>query len=179
MTETYIKNTTHKELTSAVRGELTYDDKVIEKIVGLALENVDGLLGVNSGFLANLKDKLVNSDSVRDGVNVEVGKKEVAVDLDIVVEYQKHVPTIFDAIKSVVENEVKRMTDLEVIEINVKVVDIKTKEQFEADKVSLQDKVTEVARSTSEFTSKQVDNVKASVGTGVEKVQEQTEPRVK
>lgn len=71
------------------------------------------------------------------------------------------------------------MTDLEVIEVNVKVVDIKTKEQFEADKVSLQDKVTEVARSTSEFTSKQVDNVKASVGAGVEKVQEQTEPRVK
>lgn len=179
MTETYIKNTTHKEPTSAVRGELTYDDKVIEKIVGLALENVDGLLGINGGFLANLKDKLVNSDSVRDGVNVEVGKKEVAVDLDIVAEYQKHVPTIFDAIKSVVENEVKRMTDLEVIEVNVKVVDIKTKEQFEADKVSLQDKVTEVARSTSEFTSKQVDNVKASVGAGVEKVQEQTEPRVK
>lgn len=71
------------------------------------------------------------------------------------------------------------MTDLEVIEVNVKVVDIKTKEQFEADKVSLQDKVTEVARSTSEFTSKQVDNVKASVGADVEKVQEQTEPRVK
>ncbi|HES4186282.1 TPA: Asp23/Gls24 family envelope stress response protein, partial [Streptococcus pyogenes] len=69
MTETYIKNTS-KDLTSAIRGQLTYDDKVIEKIVGLALENVDGLLGVNGGFFANLKDKLVNTESVRDGVNV-------------------------------------------------------------------------------------------------------------
>ena len=43
MTETYIKNTS-KDLTPSIRGELTYDDKVIEKIVGLALENVDGLL---------------------------------------------------------------------------------------------------------------------------------------
>ena len=58
MTETYIKNTT-KDLAPSIRGELTYEDKVIEKIVGLALENVDGLLGVNGGFLANLKDKLV------------------------------------------------------------------------------------------------------------------------
>lgn len=178
MTETFIKNTT-KDLAPSIRGELTYEDKVIEKIVGLALENVDGLLGVNGGFLANLKDKLVNTESVRDGVNVEVGKKQVAVDLDIVAEYQKHVPTIYDAIKSIVEKEVKKMTDLDVIEVNVKVVDIKTKAQFDAEKVSLQDKVTDMARSTSEFTSHQVENVKTSVGTGVEKLQDQqAEPRV-
>ncbi|WP_218661836.1 Asp23/Gls24 family envelope stress response protein [Streptococcus dysgalactiae] len=178
MTETYIKNTT-KDLAPSIRGELTYEDKVIEKIVGLALENVDGLLGVNGGFLANLKDKLVNTESVRDGVNVEVGKKQVAVDLDIVAEYQKHVPTIYDAIKSIVEKEVKKMTDLDVIEVNVKVVDIKTKAQFDAEKVSLQDKVTDMARSTSEFTSHQVENVKTSVGAGVENLQDQqAEPRV-
>ncbi len=80
MTETYIKNTS-KDLTSAIRGQLTYDDKVIEKIVGLALENVDGLLGVNGGFFANLKDKLVNTESVRDGVNVEVGKNKLPLTL--------------------------------------------------------------------------------------------------
>ncbi|EHI69596.1 Asp23/Gls24 family envelope stress response protein [Streptococcus ictaluri] len=174
MTETYIKNT-NQDFAPVIRGELTYEDKVIEKIVGLALENVDGLLGVSGGFFANLKDKLVNTESVRDGVNVEVGKKQVAVDLDIVAEYQKHVPTIYDAIKSIVEEEVKKMTDLDVIEVNVKVVDIKTKEQFEAEKVSLQDKVSEVAKSTSEFTSQQVGNMKS----GVEKMQDQqAEPRV-
>ena len=37
------------------------------------------------------------------------------------------------------------MTDLEVVEVNVNVVDIKTKEQHEADSVSLQDRVTDVA----------------------------------
>ncbi|KGR73059.1 Asp23/Gls24 family envelope stress response protein [Streptococcus phocae subsp. phocae] len=179
MTETYIKNT-KPELAPVIRGELTYEDKVIEKIVGLALESVDGLLGVSGGFFSNLKDKLVNTDSVRDGVNVEVGKKQVAIDLDIVAEYQKHVPTIYDAIKAVVEEEVKKMTDLDVIEVNVKVVDIKTRQQFEAEKVSLQDKMTEVAKSTSDFTSQQVDNVKSSVGAGVEKIQDQqAEPRVK
>ena len=35
------------------------------------------------------------------------------------------------------------MTDLDVVEVNVEVVDIKTREQYEADSVSLQDKVTD------------------------------------
>lgn len=172
MTDTFIKNTQPTQ-TPTIRGELTYENKVIEKIVGLAIEHIDGLLAVNGGYLSNIKNKLVNTDSVRDGVNVEVGKKQVAVDLDIIAEYQKHVPTIFDEIKAIVETEVKKMTDLDVIEVNVNVVDIKTKEQYEADKVTLQDKVTDAAHATSQFTSKQIGNVKSATYNAVS-----TEPRV-
>ncbi len=179
MTETYIKNTTKNSGTTAVRGELTFEDKVIEKIVGIAIEHVDGLLAVNGGFFSNLKNSVVNSDSVTDGVNVEVGKKQVAVDLDIVAEYQKHVPTIFADIKKVVEAEVKRMTDLEVVEVNVNVVDIKTRAQHEEDSVTLQDRVTNAAQATGEFASNQVSNVKSAVGSGVDKVEDmKSEPRV-
>ncbi|HFI0832599.1 Asp23/Gls24 family envelope stress response protein [Streptococcus suis] len=142
--------------TQVINGELTYADKVIEKIVGLALESVDGLLAVDGGFLANLKDKLVNTENVRSGVNVEVGKKQVAVDLSIVAEYQKHLPTIYKAIQTVVESEVKRMTDLEVVEINVEVSDIKTRAQFEADSISLQDRVSDATQSVADFTGSQV-----------------------
>lgn len=172
MTDTFIKNTQPTQ-TPTIRGELTYENKVIEKIVGLAIEHIDGLLAVNGGYLSNIKNKLVNTDSVRDGVNVEVGKKQVAVDLDIIAEYQKHVPTIFDEIKAIVETEVKKMTELDVIEVNVNVVDIKTKEQHEADKVTLQDKVTDAAHATSLFTSKQIGNVKSATDNAVS-----TEPRV-
>ncbi|MGT2910239.1 Asp23/Gls24 family envelope stress response protein [Streptococcus cameli] len=176
---TYIKDTTPKA-PEKMRGELTFDDKVIEKIVGLALVNIDGLLAVDGGFLANIKDKLINTDTVRDGVSVEVGKEQVAIDLNIVAEYQKHLPTIYDNIKQIVETEVKRMTDLDVIEVNVKVVDIKTRAQYEEDSVSLQDRVADAAHATGEFASHQVDNVKTAVGTGIEKVEDmQAEPRVK
>ncbi|WNZ89035.1 Asp23/Gls24 family envelope stress response protein [Streptococcus iniae] len=175
MTETFIKNT--QTTASSINGQLTFEDKVIEKIVGLAIETVDGLLAVNGGFFSNIKEKLVNTNSVRDGVNVEVGKKQVAVDLDIIAEYQKHVPTIFEEIKTIIEKEVKQMTDLDVIEVNVNVVDIKTRTQHEADSVSLQDKVADLAQATSQFTSKQVSNVKSTVDNGVENLQ--TEPRVK
>ncbi|TWT11027.1 Asp23/Gls24 family envelope stress response protein [Streptococcus sp. sy004] len=165
---------------AAIQGELTYEDKVIEKIVGLAISSVDGLLAVSGGFFANLKDKVINSDNVTTGVNVEVGKKQVAIDLDIVAEYQKHIPTIFSEIKSVVEQEVKKMTDLDVVEVNVKVIDIKTKAQHEADSVSLQDRVSNVAESTGDFASEQANKLKAAVGNSTEKVKDSiAEPRVK
>ncbi|WP_170240403.1 Asp23/Gls24 family envelope stress response protein [Streptococcus hyovaginalis] len=163
----------------SVRGQLTYEDKVIEKIVGLAVEHVNGLLAVNGGFFSNIKDKLINTDNVTDGVNVEVGTKQVAVDLDAVVEYQQHVPTIFDQIKKVVQNEITKMTDLDVVEVNVNVVDIKTRAQHEADSVSLQDRVTSGAQATTEFVSNQYDNAKDAVSNGVDRVQENREPRVK
>ena len=158
--------------TDAVKGELTYEDKVIQKIIGLSLEKVDGLLAVDGGFFSNLADKIVNTDNVANGVNVEVGKEQVAVDLNVVVEYQKNVPDLYKHIKEVVAEQVSKITDLEVIEVNVNVVDIKTKEQHEADSVSLQDRVTGVVESTGEFASEQFENVKTGLGNGFSAVKE-------
>ena len=158
--------------TNAVKGELTYEDKVIQKIIGLSLEKVDGLLAVDGGFFSNLADKIVNTDHVGNGVNVEVGKEQVAVDLNVVVEYQKNVPDLYKHIKEVVVSQVSKITDLEVVEVNVNVVDIKTKEQHEADSVSLQDRVTGVVESTGEFASEQFENVKTGLGNGFSAVKE-------
>ena len=155
-----------------IKGELTYEDKVIQKIIGLSLENVSGLLGIDGGFFSNLKEKIVNSEDVTSGVNVEVGKTQVAVDLNVIVEYQKNVPALYSEIREIVSSEVAKMTDLEVVEINVNVVDIKTKEQHEADSVSLQDRVSDVAESTGEFASEQFEKAKSGLGSGFSTVQE-------
>lgn len=155
-----------------VKGELTYEDKVIQKIIGLSLEKVPGLLDVDGGFFSNLTEKIINTDNVTHGVNVEVGKEQVAVDLNVVAEYQKNVPALYKEIKKVVAEEVSKMTDLEVVEVNVNVVDIKTKEQHEADSVSLQDRVTDVAESTGEFASEQFEKAKSGISGGFSAVQE-------
>ena len=162
----------------AVKGELTYEDKVIQKIIGLSLEKVDGLLAVDGGFFSNLTDKIINTDHVGNGVNVEVGKEQVAVDLNVVVEYQKNVPDLYKHIKEVVVSQDSKITDLEVVEVNVNVVDIKTKEQHEADSVSLQDRVTGVVESTGEFASEQFENVKTGLGNGFSAVKEKVDEGV-
>ena len=168
------KNATEKQdvVSKDVRGELTYEDKVIQKIIGLSLDKVPGLLHVDGGFFSNLTEKIVNTNDVTHGVNVEVGKEQVAVDLNVIVEYRKNVPTLYKEIKDVIVSEVAKMTDLEVVEVNVNVVDIKTKEQHEADSVSLQDRVTDVAESTGEFASEQFSRVKSGIGSGVAVAQE-------
>ena len=161
-------NTNTQNVTTDIKGELSYDNKVVQKIIGLALEHVDGLLAIDGGFFSNLADKIVNTDNVTTGVNVEVGKEQVAVDLNVVVEYKKNVPDLYKEIKRVVSKEISDMTSLEVVEV----VDIKTKEQHEADSVSLQDHVTNFAESTGEFASDTFEKAKEGIGSGVAVVTE-------
>ena len=168
-------NVEKKELTtsnSEAKGELTFDNDVIKKIIGQALENVPGLLAVDGGFFSNLTDKLINTDNVTSGVNIEVGKEQVAVDLNIIVEYKKNVPEIFEEIKRVITTDIDEMTGLEVVEVNVNVIDIKTKEQHEADSVSLQDRVSNVVESTGEFASDTFTSAKAGISDGFSTVKE-------
>ena len=54
------------------------------------------------------------------------------MDLKVVVEYQRNIPELYKKIKEIVVSEISNMTNLEVVEVNVDVVDIKTKEQHEA-----------------------------------------------
>ncbi|MGX9825385.1 Asp23/Gls24 family envelope stress response protein, partial [Lactococcus lactis] len=121
------------------------------------------------GFFSNLTGKLINTDDVTTGVGVEVGKTQVAVDLKVVTEYRKNVPDIYEKIKEVIRKEVATMTELEVVEVNVTVTDIKTKEQQKEDDVSIQDRVTSAAQTTGKFTSEQVDKVKDKVEDNTDK----------
>ena len=172
-TKVSVKEETKKE---NVQGKLTYEDKVIQKIIGISLEKVEGLLTVDGGFFSNLAGKLVNTDDVTSGVVVEVGEKQVAVDLDIVAEYGKDIYKIYNEMKEIITKEVKNMTGLEVI---VNVVDIKTEEQHEEDSVSLQDKVGEATESVSNFASEQTEKAKELASKGSSKAKELTESRVK
>ena len=170
------KNDSEQE--DSMRGELNYEDKVVQKIIGIAIEQVDGLLAANGGFFSNVAGKLVNTDNVTAGIETEVGKKQVAVDMDVIVEYGKDIEKIFEEMQEIIGKEVKNMTHLEVIEVNANVVDIKTKEEFEKDQETVQDKVTDAAKKTGEFASNQTDKVKSAAGSGAQKVKENTEPRV-
>lgn len=107
--------------------------------------------------------------NVTTGVDVEVGKTQVAVDLKVVTEYHKNVPDIYEKIKEVIRKEVAAMTELDVVEVNVTVTDIKTKEQQKEDDVSIQDRVTSAAQTTGKFTSEQVDKVKDKVEDSTDK----------
>lgn len=159
---------------SEIKSTVTYDEKVIQKIVGHALENIDGLLDISGGFFANVKDKLVNSDDVTTGVNVEVGKEEVATDLDIIVEYGKDIPSIAEGIKSIVTQNVEVMTHLKVVEVNVNVVDIMSREEYEASSVTIQDRVEAGYEKAKEATAAGFERTKEAAQTAGEYISEKS-----
>lgn len=157
-----INNTTTKneDTNKQIKGELSYDDKVIQKIVGISLEGTHGLLSIDGGLISNIKNKLVNSDNPTEGVDVEVGKEQVAVDLNIVAEYGTDIRKLYDEIKGIIAKQVEKMTGLKVVETNVRVVDIQSKEEYEEGNVSLQDRASDLGES-----------VKSATSTGMKKVQ--------
>ncbi|MGL9749801.1 Asp23/Gls24 family envelope stress response protein [Enterococcus sp. DIV0170] len=168
-------NQSNVQTDQEVKGDLVYDDKVIQKIIGIAIEQIDGLLTVDGGFFSNAAEKLVNTDNVTAGIDTEVGKEQVAVDMDVVIEYGQDITKVASEIRKVIRDEVAKMTHLDVIEVNLHVVDIKTKEEFEQDSETVQDKVTSAAKTTGEFASKQSDKAKDAVNRGTDKVQEKIE----
>ncbi|GEQ48775.1 Asp23/Gls24 family envelope stress response protein [Tetragenococcus koreensis] len=161
-----------------VSGELTFNDKVIQKIIGIAMEKIDGLLNVQGGFFSSVAGKIANTDNVTAGIETEVGQKQVAVDMEIICEYGKDAAKIYDEIKQVVVTEVKKMTHLDVIEVNVNVADIQTEEEYEQNKETLQDKASDAADTVGAYTSEKTDQATGKINEGVDKAKEKTEPKV-
>lgn len=157
------KNNTQTTKAVQVKGELTFNDKVIQKVVGYSIENVSGLLGVDGGFIANVKNKLVNSDNPVDGIDVEVGKEQVAVDLNIIMEFGHNAHDIYKSLSQVIEKKLKDATSLELVELNVEVIDIQTKDEFDDSSVTVQDQVTNAGKAIKEKTTEGFDNVKEKV----------------
>ena len=158
--------TSDKTLNPSPAGK-SYNRKAINKQIGQALANVDGLLAVDGGFFSNLAGKIVNTDKFTSGVKLVLGKEEARVDLNVIAEYQKNVSDLYHDIKNLVIDVIRNMTGFSVIEVNLKVLEVKTQAKQEADSVSLQDHVTHMAESTGEFASHTLEKAKDGIGSGI------------
>ena len=158
--------TSDKTLNPSPAGK-SYNRKAIKKQNGQALANVDGLLAVDGGFFSNLAGKIVNTDKFTSGVKLVLGKEEARVDLNVIAEYKKNVSDLYHDIKRLVIDVIRNMTGFSVIEVNLKVLEVKTQAKQEADSVSLQDHVTHMAESTGEFASHTLEKAKDGIGSGI------------
>ena len=163
--------TSDKTLNPSPAGK-SYNRKAIKKQIGQALANVDGLLAVDGGFFSNLAGKIVNTDKFTSGVKLVLGKEEARVDLNVIAEYKKNVSDLYHDIKRLVIDVIWNMTGFSVIEVNLKVLEVKTQAKQAADSVSLQDHVTHMAESTGDFASDTLGKAKDGIGSGLAAVTE-------
>ncbi|WP_347491578.1 Asp23/Gls24 family envelope stress response protein [Desulfoscipio sp. XC116] len=101
-------------------GSIRIADDVVRIIAGLAATEVPGVVSMSGGVVGGITEKL-GRKNLSKGVKVEVGEKEAAVDLFIVVEYGSRIPDVAAKIQDAVKGAVEKMTGLAVVEVNVNV----------------------------------------------------------
>jgi len=111
------------------RGNTTIADSVVSKIAGISAQEVDGIrMGSGASQTAsNLLGSITGgggSGSQTQGVTVEVGQEEAAVDLTLTAEYGKSIPQLAEAVRRNVSNRVESLVGLRVTEVNVTVQNI-------------------------------------------------------
>jgi uncharacterized alkaline shock family protein YloU len=110
------------------QGNTTIADGVVQKIAGLAAREVSGVHALGGGaaraFGALASRIPGGTQSVGQGVSVEVGEKQAAVDLDIVTEYGAPIADVARSIRRNVISTIEGMTGLQVTEVNISVNDI-------------------------------------------------------
>ena len=111
------------------QGRTSIADSVVEKIAGVAAREVSGVHSMGRGAaraFGTIKEKLPvgSGPSVTQGVKVEVGERQAAIDIDLVVEYGVSIPDVAQAVRDNVISRIERMTGLQVTEVNVSVDDV-------------------------------------------------------
>lgn len=110
------------------QGNTTIADGVVQKIAGLAAGEVSGVYALGGGAaraFSAVRDRIPGAtQSVGQGVSVEVGERQAAVDLDLVTEYGAPIAEVARAVRRNVIGAVEGMTGLKVTEVNIAVNDI-------------------------------------------------------
>ncbi|CAL9427151.1 hypothetical protein SUDANB121_01990 [Nocardiopsis dassonvillei] len=114
-------------------------DGVVAKIAGMAAREIGGVYAMGGGAaraMGAVRDVVTgggDKGSVARGVAVEVGERQAAVDIDLVVEYGAAIQDIATAVRRNVTNSIVKMTGLEVTEINIRVDDIHLPDEDDGD----------------------------------------------
>ena len=121
----------------STQGTTSIADTVVSKIAGIAARDVSGVYSLGSGAsraMGAVRERIpggrVNHSQ---GVSVEVGETQAAVDIDMVAEYGVAIADLASGVRRNVIASIERMTGLEVTEVNIAVADIHLPEDDQGD----------------------------------------------
>lgn len=109
------------------KGSTTIADAVVTKVASIATREVSGVHELGGGAaraVGSVASRVGLMDQHSQGVSVEVGEKEAAVDLTLVVEWGESIPKLSQQIRDNVTRRIEGITGLAVTEVNVTVNDL-------------------------------------------------------
>lgn len=112
---------------STEQGRTTIADSVVTKVVGIAAREVAGVHALGGGAsraVGSVTQRVGIGDPHTQGISVEVGEREAAADVKVVIEYGESIPRVAKEIRDTVIRRVEGITGLTVTEVNVEVNDL-------------------------------------------------------
>ncbi|CAD6008932.1 Asp23/Gls24 family envelope stress response protein [Agreia sp. COWG] len=118
--------TTGTHANDSGHGKTTINDAVVAKVAGIAARESRGVYALGGGAaraFGAIREAVAGEDKTQ-GVSVEVGEKQVAVDITIVAAYPAPLQEVADGVRSAVIDAVETIVGMEVTEVNVTVNDV-------------------------------------------------------
>jgi uncharacterized alkaline shock family protein YloU len=112
-----------EETSQTPLGTIRIANEVVAVIAGLAATEIDGVAGMSGGIAGGIAEMLGRRNLAR-GVKVEVGEREAAIDLFVIVEFGVRIPDVALRVQENVKQAIESMTGLAVIEVNVHVLGV-------------------------------------------------------
>jgi uncharacterized alkaline shock family protein YloU len=109
------------------RGTTSIADPVVTKVAGIAAREVAGVHALGGGVgraLGGITQRVGLGDERSQGVTVEVGEREAAVDLTLIMEYGESIPQVTQRVRENVIRRIEGITGLQVTEVNIAVNDL-------------------------------------------------------
>ncbi|WP_344203422.1 Asp23/Gls24 family envelope stress response protein [Aeromicrobium alkaliterrae] len=121
----------------SAQGRTTIADTVVSKIAGIATREVTGVHSLGGGAaraVGALRERIPGSSTNHgQGISVEVGEKEAAIDIQLVAEFGVSITDLAAGIRTNVINSVERMVGLSVVEVNIDVQDVHVPSEDDSD----------------------------------------------
>lgn len=112
--------------TVASTGQTIIENGVVAKIAGIAAREVPGVYALGGGAaraVGAIRDAL-NSTDLTQGVSVEVGETQVAVDVTIVAEYPVSLQKVADDVRAAISVAMSEFVGKQAVEVNVTINDV-------------------------------------------------------
>jgi uncharacterized alkaline shock family protein YloU len=123
---TTVAATTDSLNADTTHGTTTVDDSVVAKIAGIAAREVPGVHDLGGGAaraIGALRNRINQGDQAQ-GISVEVGETQAAVDVIVVAEYPIPLHHVADGIRTAITTAIETLVGLEVTEVNVTISDV-------------------------------------------------------
>ncbi|PKN55533.1 MAG: Asp23/Gls24 family envelope stress response protein [Deltaproteobacteria bacterium HGW-Deltaproteobacteria-14] len=105
-------------------GHTSVGGNVVEVIAGIAAREVAGVYQIGKGRLRGAFARVAGTKETSHGVSAEVGKREIAADLEMIVEYGYNLFQVAERVRAIVIRRLEEMTALTVKEVNIHVMDV-------------------------------------------------------